>query len=158
MGWNVNQDEFGDYIIVAKYNEKPKPEIYYFDGQDKEFSRTEFVPSHDGLSFLGWIAVTDDDGNVLGYVASYASDCANAQTTPAPKTTPVPTGTSPAGTPIKGTPKTSDEAPVMPLVAVAVAGLASMFVSRRRMAVYAKVPAGRHIKPAEVDEALNARR
>ena len=92
-GWAVNQDEDGDYIIVATYNEVPqtgKIAVSYVDGQgEKTLIQSVLVdpadvdgvvppaaPSHDGMTFVGWKRTVDAGGNVI-YVAEYASDCKN---------------------------------------------------------------------------------
>ena len=108
-GWAVNVDEFGDYILVAKYNQvEPEPEktkkiITYIDPLSGkpvllsvEDDGTEIVPpepnKYDDMQFLGWVEVVDPNGNKV-YVAKYAADCRNAEPAPpAPSNNPEPPG------------------------------------------------------------------
>ena len=97
-GWVLNQDEFGDWVLMAKYNEVP-PEparklISYIDPQTGEIIMSGYDgdpitppagPAHDDMSFVGWMEVIDANGNKI-YVAKYASDCSN-RPTPAPTPT-----------------------------------------------------------------------
>ncbi|MBQ9068377.1 MAG: InlB B-repeat-containing protein, partial [Eggerthellaceae bacterium] len=92
VGWVVNQDEFGDYVLVAKYNEPVVPEpaktVSYIDPQsgqivvksvdasDPAATEPPAAPSHAGLQFVGWERGVDANGNVV-YAAKYASDCQN---------------------------------------------------------------------------------
>ncbi|MBP3816464.1 MAG: Cna B-type domain-containing protein [Firmicutes bacterium] len=93
-GWVVNKDEFGDYIIVATYNEiqeQPveKVTVSYIDGQSGEpIVVRESVedpstveppaenPSHEGFSFVDWVEIKDEAGNII-FVAKYDTDCKN---------------------------------------------------------------------------------
>ncbi len=91
VGWDLNYDENGNYVLVAKYSdipEKDKTVVSYIDG----FSKNALLisrqtddpssvdkpedPSHANLIFTGWKKVTDEAGNTV-YVAQYKVDCGN---------------------------------------------------------------------------------
>ena len=111
-GWLVSQDEYGNYIITATYNEaEPEPgkiAVSYVDGQAEDaLVKSELVesadeveapenPSHEGMTFVGWKETVDAAGNVI-FVAEYASDCKNptepdTPDTPEQKDDPTPSG------------------------------------------------------------------
>lgn len=155
-GWALNQDEFGDWVLVAKYNEKVTPDnrkvVSYIDPQTGELIISEITddissikppnnPSHDGFTFLGWEEVVDANGNHV-FVAKYAPDCANNPTpadpevierkTPAPSTAYKP---APAVTPQavgKMLAKTGDEAPIAALGFILILATATVTLARRR--------------------------
>ena len=85
VGWVVNQDEFGDYVLVAKYNEttpEPQRTVTYIDSHAKDILvkteatddpttvETPSTPKHDGLRFIGWEQTQDAAGNII-YAATY---------------------------------------------------------------------------------------
>ena len=89
IGWEINQDEFGDYIMVAKYSEvvtTDKIVVSYVDGNSKEGivkyaltddpSKVEAPsdPNHKGLIFVGWKEAVDANGNII-YIAQYEPYC-----------------------------------------------------------------------------------
>ncbi len=99
-GWAANKDEFGDWILVAKYNE-PTPSVVtetktvtYIDPQASNMvikqvetddpstaEPPETNPSHSNMQFMGWQLYRDPSGNWI-YVAQYQSDCGNVPPTP----------------------------------------------------------------------------
>ena len=95
-GWLVGTDEFGDYVLIAKYNEEIKPEktvVTFIDpqsgemiirsaeiaeGEDPESIEKPEAPSHENMQFVGWEKTQDAAGNWI-YAARYESDCKNPQ-------------------------------------------------------------------------------
>ena len=149
-GWLVSQDEYGNYIITATYNEtEPAGEkiaVSYVDGQAEDVLLvSELVdspdeveapenPSHEGMTFVGWKQTVDAAGNII-FVAEYASDCKNPSEpdtpdtpdTPEQKDNPSPSNpSSPSGG--NGgngggqgsVPKTGDDSAEVPVAVVAV--------------------------------------
>ena len=135
VGWVKNQDQFGDWILVAKYNETPKPPakekrtISYIDPEsgnpvilsvdaDEAASITPPAPeAHEGKQFIGWLQVTDTAGNTI-YVARYSCpECEDCKNTPAP----------PAKTP-EAAPDTGDMNNMMLWILVAVIAVSTMLI------------------------------
>ena len=95
-GWLVGTDEFGDYVLIAKYNEEIKPEktvVTFIDpqsgemiiksaeiaeGEDPESIEKPEAPSHENMQFVGWEKTQDAAGNWI-YAVRYESDCKNPQ-------------------------------------------------------------------------------
>ena len=91
MGWAVNYDEKGNYVLVAQYQDIPDPVIpttSYIDPQsgkpllvsEKTNDPGKVIPprdpKHPNLVFLGWKKVTDASGNTI-FVAEYGCECSN---------------------------------------------------------------------------------
>ena len=112
-GWALSRDKFGDYVLIAKYNQEavtPEPEIRavtYVDPQaegdgmvlvsaavglseegtpDESGLEVPGSPSHKDMQFVGWVKSVDANGNVI-YTAKYAPDCANVPPAPVEPTT-----------------------------------------------------------------------
>ena len=138
VGWVKNQDSFGDWILVAKYNETPKPPekekrtISYIDPEsgnpvllsvdaDEAASITPPAPeAHEGKQFIGWLQVTDTAGNTI-YVARYSCpECEDCKNTPAPPAEPAKTPTA--------APMTGDMNNMMLWILVAVIAVSTMLI------------------------------
>ena len=91
VGWVANQDEFGDWILVAKYNEVIPPQdttptVSYIDPltgllvsertNDPSSVKIPADPKAKNMQFVGWRKVVDAGGNTI-FVAEYACDCGN---------------------------------------------------------------------------------
>ena len=135
VGWVANQDQFGDWILVAKYNEKlpapvSKKTTSYIDPVSGKLLKSEVTDdpssveaptpaSYPSMQFVEWAEIEDANGNTV-FVAKYAVDCKNSPAPPESKPSPAP-NTGDSSTPIKW------------VVIGTVAGL-GMMVSRRRRA------------------------
>ena len=131
VGWVLNQDQFGDWILVAKYNEKlPEPApakktTSYIDPVSGKLIKSEVTddpssvipptPSTYGnMQFVEWAEIVDANGNTV-FVAKYATDCKNA-----PPSTPA--------DPPAIAPPTGDENNMMLWIYLAIAALATIMI------------------------------
>lgn len=95
VGWEVSKDEFGDYVLTAKYNAitpaEEKKIVSYVDPQSGKVIVSEFVddpseitppnaPNYENMAFVGWELAQDANGNYI-YMAKYAADCSNSTKT-----------------------------------------------------------------------------
>lgn len=149
-GWVANKDENGNYVMVATYNEVIRPSgtivsvidplaedgkrvISSVETDDPSSIELPAGPSHSGMTFKEWALTKDAAGNWI-YTPVYAplcpacpdccDDCSNGGSKPAPAPTPA-------------TPKTGDATSLVPMVALAGAGvsLVAAGVRRRRTGV-----------------------
>ncbi|MBP3894899.1 MAG: Cna B-type domain-containing protein, partial [Mogibacterium sp.] len=90
LGWDVNYDNNGNYVLVATYSDipsSPTPVVSYIDPQSgkvlvsKQTDKPSSVkapadPKAKNMQFTGWAVVTDSAGNTM-YLAQYECDCSN---------------------------------------------------------------------------------
>lgn len=84
IGWAVNYDEKGNWVLVAQYKEKePDPVVSYVDPQTgkivtgiKGKVKKPADPKAKNMQFVKWVETTDAAGNTI-YVAQYECDCSN---------------------------------------------------------------------------------
>ena len=89
LGWDLNWDDNGNYVMVALYSDVVKPAapvVSYVDGQkgnplltskqtnDPNNVKKPKNPKHKNLQFVGWKKTVDAGGNII-YVAQYKADC-----------------------------------------------------------------------------------
>lgn len=91
VGWDLNWDENGNYVLVAIYSDIPTtvtPVTTYIDPQsgepvliseitnDPSSVKVPADPKHNDLQFVGWVKSVDAGGNTI-FVAKFKADCAN---------------------------------------------------------------------------------
>ena len=147
VGWVVNQDEFGNYIITAKYNQVAPSggkTVSYIDPlapdgkrviksvvtDDPSSVTAPDLPTHDGYRITGWVVSEDSAGNLV-YTPIIEKICPACPTCPDCKNvTPTPAGGGSSTTPGR-IPDTGDPASLA-WAGFALVGGVAVAVSRRR--------------------------